>query len=263
MNKFTNALKAEKTSDDYDASFIASTPMADRGATTVPQENWKLDNFNKNPIIGYMHNVWGSFFGEDHPDSVIGKGHAFINGDGNLQLDVKFDDSTSDSGSRNEVALKVKAKVESGFLSAVSVGFTEDTEGKYVDSDGKNVKNPDEDSLYQYGELELMEVSCVNLPMNAEALVMSKNAEIQSLKKEIEGRSLLKKEVKDVSETFKTVAETLQIFGDTMKTTGDWEVDTLTIIEEDDIEDLENDKIEELYKLRKRKAIKRQREMNL
>jgi len=256
MNKFTNALKAETTSSDYDATFIASTPANDRHQTTVPQENWVLDNFNANAIIGYNHNVWGDTGGQD-PDSVIGKGNAFINAHGNLQLDVKFDDV-----SNNVTAEKVKAKVEGGFLKAVSVGFAEISEGKFVNTEGKEVMSSEAGAIYQYGQVELMEVSVVNLPANPEALVMSKNAEIESLQKEIKGFKKLKGEVKDIGETFRSVGDTMQIFSDTM-TDGDWEVGTLTTIDQKDVVDYEDDKIEQLYKLRKRKARNRARRINL
>ena len=257
MNKYANAVKANNSPEGYDASFTASTSAVDRHSTVVPQANWKIANFNQNPVISYNHIIWE---GSGNPDAIIGKGRAYINSLGNLQLDVKFDDSTSDSGARNETALKVKAKVEKGFLKSVSVGFLEETEGRWLDNEGKDV-GPKDSTVYEYGLLQLMEVSVVDLPANPEALVMSKNAEIQELKKELKSMEKFKKELKDVGETMTTVGETMSLFNEA-DASGDVEVESTTIIDED-LEELEEQKIEQLNILRKRKNRNRFRRINL
>ncbi len=221
--KFTNAVKGKKNAPDgYDASFTASTPAIDRHETVIPQDNWKLAGFNANSIIGYNHYVWGDegwMSGKGNPDNVIGKGHAYLNSVGNLQLDVKFDDTVTESGATNEIAQKVKAKVEGGFLTSVSVGFVENTEGRWTDKEGKTVEARDAD-VYEYGEVELMEVSVVNLPANPEALIMSKDAEIGELQKEIKTFDTLKAKMKDMGEHMETVGQTMSIFPATTNTTG-------------------------------------------
>jgi hypothetical protein len=247
MNKqFTNAVKESRAPDGYDASFTASTPAIDRHETVIPQNNWKLANFNVNPIIGYNHYVWGDegggMFGGTgigNPDTVIGKGHAYLHSVGNLQLDIKFDDV-----SNNEIAEKVKAKIENGFLSSVSVGFVEKTEGRWIDKEGKEVRAVDAD-LYEYGEVELMEVSVVNLPANPEALVMSKEAEIDELKKQLKSMEALKSKVKDVGEHMQTVGSTLSIFDEPTVTADD--VDP-------EVEYLEDQRIQKEQQIKKRKA---------
>lgn len=250
--QFAVALKGKNAPDGFDASFTASTPAIDRHETVIPQANWKLGNFNANPIIGYNHQVWGGAE-KSSPDDVIGKGRAYINSVGNLQLDVKFDDVSG-----NETAEKVKAKIEGGFLKSVSVGFVEKSDGRWLTSEGKEV-NPIDADLYEYGEVELMEVSVVNLPANPEALVMSKDAEIDELRKEIKSLEKFKKELKDVGETMTTVGATMSLFE--ADTTGNVETDVEFI--DKDIEDLEDEKIEQLYKQRKRKARNRARRINL
>jgi len=250
MKQFTPAKKGENAPEGYDASFTASTPMRDRHKTILPQENWKLENYNNNAIIGYNHYIWGDegwFSGIGNPDSVIGKGRAYVNAEGNLQLDVKFDDVSD-----NKTAEKVKAKVANGFLNAVSVGFLENTEGRWLDKDGNETSSWKEYHTYEYGEVELMEVSVVNLPANPEALVMSKDAEIDDLKKQLKSLEGFKGKVKEVGEEFTKVGETFKIW--------DQQADVSDKLEVDFIED---QKIEEQEKLRKRKVQLRARRNSL
>ena len=39
--------------------FVISTDSKDRHGTKLNMKNWQLDNFNRNPIVGYQHNVYG------------------------------------------------------------------------------------------------------------------------------------------------------------------------------------------------------------
>ncbi len=53
--------------------FIISDSTKDRHSTVVNQKGWQLDNYNKNPIVGYQHNIYGdNMCADPNPDMVIG-----------------------------------------------------------------------------------------------------------------------------------------------------------------------------------------------
>lgn len=151
--------EAEKTRT---IDFIISDETRDRHRTVIPVKNWKLDNFNKNGIVGYQHEVYGNgFFMPSDPDDVIGTGKAFVE-DGQLIGRVTFEPAEI-----NPKAEKLFQKVLHGTLKATSVGFIELTKGKYGEGDeARDGDNP----TYYFGEVELLEFSIVNIPSNPAAL---------------------------------------------------------------------------------------------
>lgn len=166
VKKFDRA-KAEETRT---IPFIASTTTEDRHGTVLNQANWDLKNFNSNPIIGYQHNVYGGdMCNAADPDDVIGKGVASIvsstRATGGQQLDI---DITFEPKELNEKADKIFRKILNGTLNAVSVGFIPKGEGRYgqLNSEGETINK----ETYYYDGQELLEVSVVNIPSNAEAL---------------------------------------------------------------------------------------------
>ena len=51
----------------------------DRHRTVLNPAAWQLDNFNRNGIVGYQHNVYGDgLCSGPNPDDVIGRGRAFL-----------------------------------------------------------------------------------------------------------------------------------------------------------------------------------------
>lgn len=139
-------------------TFVASTSDPDRHGTVLNAKGWKLENFRANPIIGYMHNVYGNLSSPDDPDDVVGRGEKiYLNENDELILDMVFDQE-------NEKARKIQSKVERGFLRTVSVGFIEVGEGRRGDKE----KNEDP-KLYYFEGQELLEVSIVNIPSNPSA----------------------------------------------------------------------------------------------
>ena len=140
--------------------FIISNETRDRHGTVIPVKGWKLDNYNRNPIVGYQHNVYGDMFGGSNPDEVIGKSSVFVEG-GNLIGRVTFEPPEL-----NPLAEKIFQKVKFGTLSTASVGFAPIGETKWGKGDeGKNGKNPTQ----YYQEQELVEWSIVNIPSNPSA----------------------------------------------------------------------------------------------
>ncbi len=132
--------------------FVASDESVDSYGTIIPVKNWVLDRFNGNGIIGYQHNLYWS----SDPDNVIGKGTAWVEDD-KLMVRIEFEPKEI-----NELAEKIYQKVLFGSINGVSVGFSELDKGEAKEIDGQVV--------YVFGRCELLEISVVNIPANANAL---------------------------------------------------------------------------------------------
>jgi len=165
--------------------FVISDETKDRHGTVLNMDGWNLDNYNRNGIVGYQHDVYGGGMckGPD-PDSVIGKGRAWIeqsgiraNGDSGAVLmgEVEFEPKDI-----NPLAEKVFRKVLHGTLKATSVGFSPIGGGKLVnDKTGESEKLKDapysvpKGHTFYYEGQELLEYSVVNIPSNPNALKRS------------------------------------------------------------------------------------------
>lgn len=153
---FTRVSQAGTQSGERRMTFVASDATRDSYGTVLLPDGWELDRFNKNPIIGYMHDV---HYASD-PDAVIGKGRAYVEDD-RLMVDVEFEPE-----GMNEKADKVWKKLEFGTLNAVSVGFAA-LEGRWGEGEeGPGKKN----ETYYYTRMDLLEVSVVAIPANPNAL---------------------------------------------------------------------------------------------
>jgi len=150
-----------KTAMEKSSTFVASSDNVDRMGDVINQSGWKLDAYEKNPVILFNH---------DSRALPIGRGSVDVI-DGKLMIDVTFDE-------KDEFAQKVKSKVDGGFLNAVSVGFNP-------------IKAYDRNSLpiesKYYGErgtyfesAELLEVSIVTIPANGEATA-AKSMDVDAL----------------------------------------------------------------------------------
>jgi len=169
--------------------FVASDSSVDSYHTVLPVDKWDLSRYEKNGIVGYMHDVYGeSWVKSADPDDVIGKGVAFVEDD---KLVVRI---TFEPKDLNPRADKIFRKVQFGTLNAVSVGFRATAKGHMGDEE--RGEDPD---VYYYGGMELLEVSVVNIPSNANALKRAIELEQESWdveKKKIEPA----KDVKPTSE---------------------------------------------------------------
>jgi hypothetical protein len=172
--------------------FIISTDDKDRHGTVLNMDNWSLKNYRANGIVGYQHDVYGSWSGDDNPDKVIGKGRVFIEeNEGKKQLigEVEFE-GTESTG--NELAEKIFKKVKFGSLKATSVGFTplRDKEGKSgtFGRMGEDGKITEKDTFFYYGQ-ELLEFSIVNIPSNPKAMKRGiENMNTEAIKSELKLR---------------------------------------------------------------------------
>ena len=149
----------KKNTDTRTVTFVASDGSRDSAHTVLNQDGWDLRRFNANPTIGYNHMIYGSWKPED-VDFVIGKGRAYVE-DGKLLVDITFE-----TAAMNPLAEKVYQKVLFGSLNAVSVGFLPIGKGAW----GKGDEGPGEArETYYYAGQELLEISVVNIPSNANA----------------------------------------------------------------------------------------------
>ena len=149
----------KKNTDTRTVTFVASDGSRDSAHTVLNQAGWDLKRFNANPVIGYNHEVYGAWDAKD-VDFVIGKGRAYVE-DGKLLVDITFEPKEF-----NELAEKVYQKVLFGSLNAVSVGFLPKGQGRW--GDGEEARGEANETYYYAGQ-ELLEISVVNIPANANA----------------------------------------------------------------------------------------------
>ena len=143
--------------------FVASDNSVDSYGTVLPVDKWDLTRYQNNGIVGYMHDVYGdSWTKSADPDDVIGKGVAFVD-DEKLVVRITFEPKEL-----NEKADKIFRKLQFGSLHAVSVGFRATAKGHKGDEE-----RGEDPNVYYYGGQELLEVSVVNIPSNANALKRS------------------------------------------------------------------------------------------
>jgi len=153
-------------------TFVASDGARDAAGTVLNQEGWNLQRYEKNPIVGYQHEVYGGWDGAD-PDNVIGKARAYVE-DGQLLADITFEPKDV-----NERAEKIYKKLLFGSLNAVSVGFRSIGKGKWGQGDEAiDGSNP----TYYYAGQELLEISVVNIPSNPNAVRRAMEYEQNELK---------------------------------------------------------------------------------
>jgi HK97 family phage prohead protease len=161
IRRFNDAPEIRKVDEETRTiEFVASDGSVDSYGTILPVDKWDLKRYENNGIVGYMHDVYGeSWTKSADPDDVIGKGVAFIEED---KLIVRI---TFEPKDLNERADKIFRKLQFGSLHAVSVGFRATKKGHMGDEErGEDPK------VYYYAGQELLEVSVVNIPSNANAL---------------------------------------------------------------------------------------------
>lgn len=134
---------------------VGSTNVLDRMGDVITQDGWVLDNYTKNPVILWGHNVK-----EERPP--IGKAlKVWVDGKQQrtkkLMFQVKFD-------LQDSFAAEIFRKVKDGFINTVSVGFLP-TEWEEMD------KGQGPFGGRKYTKQELLELSFVPVPANPEAIV--------------------------------------------------------------------------------------------
>jgi hypothetical protein len=155
----------EKAEETRIIPFILSSSGRDRHGTILSIEAWSLDNYRNNPIVGYMHEIYGSRFSESDPDSVIGK-NVGIKFEGDKEK-LMIGDTHFEPGEVNLKAEKIFRKILFQSLRAVSVGFEPLGKGSW----GKGAEAIDgENPTYYFAGQELLEYSIVTIPSNPDAV---------------------------------------------------------------------------------------------
>ena len=131
--------------------FKGSTGDKDRMGEIITQSGWKLNNYKRNPVFLGFHSYHAP---------PIGKAINVEKTDNALAFDIEFADAETYA-----FADTIYRLYKGGFMNAVSVGFIplkwEDGDSK---SDDKGVRRT-------YLEQELLELSAVSVPANANALM--------------------------------------------------------------------------------------------
>lgn len=117
---------------------VASSENPDREGESLKAEGWILDHFKENPVLLWAHDAFSLPIGKVTDIGVVGK-----------QLVAKF------VFAAHGFAQDVQQLVKDGFLNTLSVGFMP----LERDDQGNTVKQ------------ELLELSIVNVPANADARV--------------------------------------------------------------------------------------------
>ena len=143
--------------------FVISSEQRDRYNTVLLLDRWQLDNYRKNPVVGFNHPFfsWSSSV-EFNPDLTIGTGSVSKDTENRLLIGkVKFEPKEL-----NELAEKVFRKIIHGTYKSTSVGFYETQRGNY--GEGEEAIG-EKNETYYYGGQELLEFSVVEIPANTDA----------------------------------------------------------------------------------------------
>lgn len=142
--------------------FKASDASIDRHGTIVEPEGIELERYQRNPIVGWGHDVYGRYDGSaPPPDHVLGatREHQFANGD--FSIGVEF--------AAHETARTVQGMLAGGFLGATSIGFIPlADEVRTIRGDDQGQAGDQE--VLVFTRVELLEVSVVPLPSNPNAV---------------------------------------------------------------------------------------------
>lgn len=136
--------------------FILSNGAVDRDMDTVNPDGWELDNYRKNPVVLWMHDMWQLPVARSLEERLE---------NGQLIGRAEFT-----SKEENEYGYMVGQLYKQGFLNAVSCRFK-----------GKEWRWAEDESRpfgINFLKQELYEYSCVTIPANPDALVQAKAAGI-------------------------------------------------------------------------------------
>jgi hypothetical protein len=137
---------------------VFSSGNEDRQGDVVVQSGWILKEFLLNPVVLFAHDHW--------QPAVAKMIEIGLNAEGNLSGAIQF------AAKEYDFAMTLYKLYAGGYMRAFSAGF-DAIEGGY--DDFKNVNVLSTNVLY--------EVSCVNVPANAEALAIQAGIDVTPLKK--------------------------------------------------------------------------------
>jgi hypothetical protein len=131
-------------------TFTASSTALNRHGFSLRTDGWRLDNYNANPVVLWMHDAWSPPIGRA----------AVRNAGDRIVAEVTFDQS-------DEFARSIEAKYRGGFMSAVSVGLD------FVDADGAplDVWRLTPEKIRDEAFYDMAELSAVTVPSDPGALI--------------------------------------------------------------------------------------------
>lgn len=145
---YVDVIKSEESETEGKLGLcIISTQTVDRQGDQIMADGWDFKAFKKNPLLIWSHN---SGWGENRP--AIGRVEDVSVKDGKVFFTPVFD-------LKDDFAKMVFEKFKNKFLNAFSIGF-------------RPLEWQETDSGYKFIKQEALEFSAVNVPANAEALVV-------------------------------------------------------------------------------------------
>lgn len=159
-------VKAVGEEGDRTLEFVASDQTEDRVGDVIVQSGWDLKAFRKNGVF-----LWG----HDSDLPALGRPKAAKVEEKRLRVAVRF--APEDAG--HDLANLVYRLYREKILSSVSVGFRP-LKYRIIRPDGGSEESRDPDVIdsrnrtrYEFLKQELLELSAVNVPANANAVVMN------------------------------------------------------------------------------------------
>ena len=142
------------------ATFVASDESVDRYGDIIRANGWDLSNFKTNSVLLWAHQSSQPPIGKVPDIRVEGT---------RLVASVEFRPEGD-----NELADDVYRGLQGGFINAVSVGFlpTKKPNMLWADDDPNHEKWP---TGYEFVGQELLELSVVPVPANAQALALARS----------------------------------------------------------------------------------------
>ena len=171
---------------DRTFQFLASDSSVDRMGDTIDPKGWDLTNYLKNPVVLYAH---------DNQSIPIGRTVKAWIDEAGLHVQIQIDDHT-------DLDKAVAAKLESGTLRAVSVGFRP-IEMEWVDRTADDLP-----SGIDFKRQELLEMTICPVPANANALAEARTKSMATIKADDE----MGGHVKALGEHVKTLGEHMKAF---------------------------------------------------
>lgn len=156
-------------SENYIIYGIFSTDNEDWHGEKVDQAGWDLGVFNTNPVILFAHDHYQPAVAQGVDIKVQDEG-AFLTGTPNGKMvlagGIKF------AAKEYDFAMTLFKLYEGKFMRAFSAGFY-----------NKKYEIDQENDIIILKENALLEISCVNIPANAQALAYSKGIDVSPIKK--------------------------------------------------------------------------------
>ena len=171
--------------DKREITAIGSQQKVDRDGDIVNVDGIDFKSYKKNPIVLWSHR---------HSDPPIGKTERVWKDGKNLMFKINYADAETYS-----FADTIYKLTKGGYINAFSIGFSPDWEAA----------EPNEKTHgYTFNKTELLEISAVNVPANAQALVQSK-----SIQKALEDEVIDEVELKEMELILKELQPTAEDLG--------------------------------------------------